>query len=83
MEEERQRKAEVLAAWRWQLKLLLQQKVAVQNTQEEEAWRMSELRSAEALGSSIQGYRKGKTPEKHMCVHCLCKGIECEWDVGG
>ena len=44
---------------------------------------MLKLGGNEALGSRIWGYRKGKAPEKHMCVHCLHKGIECEWDKGG
>ena len=33
--------------------------------------------------SGIMGYRKGKTPEKCMCMNCLCKGIKCKWDEGG
>ena len=35
------------------------------------------------LGSGIWGYGKGKAPERHVCVQCLCKGIECKWDKGG
>ena len=31
----------------------------------------------------IEASGKGKAPEKHMCSHCLHKGIECEWDEGG
>ena len=37
----------------------------------------------EATPSRIMGYRKGKAPEKCICMNCLRKGIECEWDEGG
>ena len=68
--------------WRWQLELLSQHKVAVRITQEEEAQGALEA-GIVVLGSGILGYGKGKAPEKHMCVNCLQKGIECKWDKGG
>ena len=58
------------AAWRKQLKQPLQHKITARIAWEEEAWRVSEA-SIIALGSRISGYRKGKAPEKHMCMHCL------------
>ena len=36
-----------------------------------------------AAPSGFVGYGKGKVPEKHVCMNCLRKGIECEWDEGG
>ena len=53
----------------------------VKIAQEEEAWRALEA-SGRALGSGISGYRKGKAPKKRVCMNCLRKGIECEWDEG-
>ena len=76
------KKAEVLAAWWKQLELLLQRKVAVHITQEEEARRASEADEG-ATPSGIAGYGKGKAPEKRICTSCLRKGVECEWDKGG
>ena len=38
---------------------------------------------AKVTSSRITGYRKGKAPEKRVCINCLRKGIECEWDEGG
>ena len=49
---------------------------------QEEAQRALEV-SEGAMSSRIIGYGKGKAPEKHMCVNCLHKGVECEWDEGG
>ena len=47
---------------------------------EEEAQRASE---AEVTLSRITGYGKGKVPEKCVCMNCLRRGVECEWDEGG
>ena len=79
---EKKKKVEVLAAWCKQLELLLQCKVAARIGWEEDAWRASEA-SGEGLQSMILGYGKGKVLEKHVCMNCLRKGIECEWDEGG
>ena len=79
---EKAKKAEASAA-RWkQLELLLQRKVAVQITREEEAWGALEADEG-AAPSGIAGYGKGKAPEKHVCTSCLKKGMECKWDKGG
>ena len=69
-------------AWWKQLELLSQCKVAVCITQAEEARRVLEA-GEEVTPSGIMGYRKGKALEKHICMNCLRKGIECEWDKGG
>ena len=37
----------------------------------------------ETMPSGIAGYGKGKAPEKCVCMNCLRKGVECEWDEGG
>ena len=74
--------AEVLVARQKQLELLLQHKVAARIAQVEEAWRVSEA-SEEVTLSGIVGYGKGKVPEKHICMNCLRKGVECKWDKGG
>ena len=50
--------------------------------QEEDAWRALEA-GEEVMQSGIVGYRKGKVPEKCICMNCVRKGIECEWDKGG
>ena len=81
-EAKKNKKAKVSTA-RWkQLELLSQHKVTVWITQAEEAQRASEA-GEEAMPSGIAGYRKGKVPEKHVCMNCLHKGIECKWDEGG
>ena len=64
------------------MELLSQCKVAAHLAREEDAWRASEA-SEQAMPSGIAGYRKGKAPEKHVCMNCLRKGIECEWVKGG
>ena len=79
---EKQKKAEVSVAWCKQLELLLQRKVTACIAQEEDAQRVSEA-SGEGSQSTILGYGKGKVLEKHVCMNCLRKGIECEWDEGG
>ena len=81
-EDEKNKKAEALAAWCKQLELLLQCKVAAHIAWEEDAWRVLEA-SGEGLQSAISGYGKGKAPEKRMCTNCLRKGVEYEWDEGG
>ena len=75
-------KAEVSAAWWKQLELLSQRKVAVCIARAEEAQRVLEA-SEEVTPSRIAGYGKGKVPEKRVCMNCLQKGVECEWDEGG
>ena len=50
--------------------------------QEEDAQRALEA-SEEVMLSGIAGYGKGKVLEKCICMNCLMKGIECEWDEGG
>ena len=76
------KKAEALAVWQKQLELLSQRKVTAWIAQVEEAQRASEA-SEEAMLSGIAGYRKGKVPEKCVCMNCLRKGVKCEWDEGG
>ena len=79
---EMKKKAKVSATQRKQLELLSQCKVTVQIAWEEEAQRVSEA-GREAMPSRITGYRKGKVPEKQVCMNCLRRGIECKWDEGG
>ena len=81
-EAEKKKKAEASAVWQKQLELLSQRKVAVQITRAEEAQRASEA-GEEVTLSGIMGYGKGKVLEKHVCMNCLRKGVECEWDEGG
>ena len=69
-------------AWRKQLELLLQHKLAVRIAQQEASQRALEV-GGEATPSGIMGYGKGKAPEKRVCMNCLRKGVECEWDEGG
>ena len=79
---EKAKKAEASVA-RWkQLELLLQRKVAVRITREEEVQGVLEADEG-AAPSGIAGYGKGKAPEKHVCTSCLKKGMECKWDKGG
>ena len=80
--EKKKKKVEVLAAWCKQLELLSQHKVTACIGWEEDIWRVLEAGS-EGLQSMILGYGKGKVLEKHVCMNCLRKGIECEWDEGG
>ena len=79
---EKAKKAEASAAWRKQLELLSQRKVAARIAQEEEVQRASEANEG-AMLSGIAGYRKGKALEKRVCTSCLKKGVECKWDKGG
>ena len=76
-----EQKAQALAAQQKQLELLSQCKVTVQIAWAEEAWRVSEA-GEETMPSRIAGYGKGKAPEKCVCMNCLRKGVECEWDEG-
>ena len=80
-ESETEKKAKVSVAWRKQLELLLQRKVAAQIAQEEEIWRMLET-GREVMQNGIVGYGKGKVLEKCICMNCLRKRIKCKWDEG-
>ena len=73
---------EVSAAQRKQLELLSQCKVTACIAWEEDTQRVLKT-SREASHSRISGCGKGKAPEKCVCMNCLRKGIECEWDKGG
>ena len=73
---------EASAAQCKQLKLLLQCKVTACIAREEDAQRVLKA-GREASHSRISRYRKGKAPEKCVCMNCLRKGIECKWDEGG
>ena len=70
------------AAQQKQLELLLQCKVVACIAWEEEAQRVLEAGDG-AAPSRIVGYGKGKALEKHICMNCLRKGVECKWDKGG
>ena len=74
--------AKVLVVQWKQLELLSQHKVTAWIAWEEEAWRASEAGEG-AMSSGIVGNGKGKALEKRICMNCLRKGVECEWDEGG